>query len=70
MNGKGDECDGPICPYDIDRYGIAWQCGVGNGLLHSETCIGGIGTAYRECDVNGSWLDTDINLCASGKSIK
>ena len=69
MNGKGDECDGPICPFDIDRYGIAWQCGVGNDLLFSETCIGGIGIANRVCNVNGNWLDTDISQCASSKLI-
>ena len=69
MNGKGDVCDGPICPYDVDRYELAWECGVGNGLMHSKTCIGGIGIAYRECDASGSWLDTDITQCTSGKFI-
>ena len=66
MNGMGDVCDGPICPYDTDVYGIVWACGVGNGVLEMNTCFGGVGIAYRECDGDGVWQETDVSRCASG----
>ncbi|KAI6653378.1 Thrombospondin-3a-like [Oopsacas minuta] len=65
MNGQGDACDGPICPFDRDMYGVSWLCGVGNGLIDSQSCFSGIGIAYRECDLSGNWVETNISECAS-----
>ena len=69
MNGMGDACDGPICQSGRDEYGIGWGCGVGNGVIQSETCVGGVGVAFRECGSNGVWLETNTSQCASGNVV-